>query len=137
MEKIERDLSARIDDILEECDALKHREKNLISDIKKRGDAARQLIMAKDEEIHKLKSKLVGSQISPSNTAAPDVGTSLSPTRKTEFFEKDNNAEAEVGTHESTERVDTSITVESNTNETKVAQRITSPPVMSTPVLNS
>ena len=40
----------------EECERLKIREKNLTNDIKKRGDAARQLIMAKDDEIQKLKN---------------------------------------------------------------------------------
>lgn len=50
----------------EECEVLKQREKVLMADMKKRGDAARQVVMTKDAEIHKLKLKLSG----PATTSA-------------------------------------------------------------------
>lgn len=107
-----------------------------MSDIKKRGDAARQLIMAKDEEIHRLKSKLAGPQASSIDSAAPAAGSLSSPTKiqrpvgpTIEGNAKDNSNESTVSEH-----LDTNLSTGTNTNETKDTQRKISPPVMSTPV---
>jgi hypothetical protein len=58
LEVTERELSERMEALHDECEELKQREKSLVADIKRRGDAARQLVMSKDAEIQKLKLKL-------------------------------------------------------------------------------
>lgn len=54
----ERDLQQQLTEAVTECDRLRTREKALEKDIKKRGDAARQLVITKDEEIARLRKKL-------------------------------------------------------------------------------
>lgn len=56
-----------MENLHDECEELKQREKSLMVDMKKRGDAARQLVMSKDEEIHKLRLKLSGSAAEPAS----------------------------------------------------------------------
>ena len=69
-----------LEKLTDECEHLKAREKSLMADIKKRGDAARQLVMAKDEEIHKLQSKLSNSPIlAPNNTSTKTSVDSKEP----------------------------------------------------------
>lgn len=79
LESAEKELSERIDIIIDDCERLKQREKALTADIKKRSEAARQLVMAKDEEIHKLRQKLNGSNSTPGEipSATPPSGASL------------------------------------------------------------
>jgi GRIP domain len=65
----------QITSLTEECDALKLREKQLLQDIKKRGDLARQMLAEKDRVIGQLKS---GGVTGASSTGKETAG--LSPT---------------------------------------------------------
>jgi hypothetical protein len=54
----ERELRDQLIESSAECERLRSRERALEKDLKKRGDAARQLVLTKDEEIARLRKKL-------------------------------------------------------------------------------
>ena len=62
-------LTRRIEDLEASVTQLRQREQQLMVEIKKRGDLARQLCSSKDEEIRQLREKLHYDQKHPSSTS--------------------------------------------------------------------
>jgi hypothetical protein len=91
----EESLIEELETVKDECEKLKAREKNLVADMKKRGDAARTLIISKDEEIHKLKSKLSEVSSSHFEIARHSESTSEVADTKVESINSDSLKTAE------------------------------------------
>ena len=80
-----QDISARqalkeeVDAQRSECDRLRAREKQLVTEMKKKGDLARQMLMSKDEELRLLKES---QPCIASQSAAPDTPQQCTPDRR-------------------------------------------------------
>lgn len=63
-----------MEELTDECDRLRVREKQLLADMKKRGDAARQMLLTKDAEIQAMRDKLQSGGVGGGGTGG-SVGT--------------------------------------------------------------